>query len=100
MQAIGYCGQPVPEVFRRVDPPVAVLVDLATLFPRQPHSSRQGRYHPHGLQMTKVVEGQLTWWALAEQGGWWGLVTYPIHHGAQQGDVTHWIPAWMLRPRL
>jgi len=49
----------VREVFRRVDPPFAVLVDLSTLFPRQPHG--RGRDHPHGLQMTAIVEGQLTW---------------------------------------
>ena len=28
LQSIGYNGQPVQQAFRRVDPPVAVLVDL------------------------------------------------------------------------
>lgn len=97
MQAIGYGGQPVREVFRRVDPPIVVLVDLSTLFPRQPHG--RGRYHPHGLQMTAIVEGQLTWWGIGEQGGWWGLVTYPVAHGPKHDPVTHWIPAWMLRKK-
>lgn len=83
LQAIGYGGQPVRDVFRRVDPPMAVLVDLTALFPRQPHG--RGRYHPNGLQMAKVIEGQLTWWALCEQGAWWGLVTYPIRHGGPAG---------------
>ena len=40
----GYNGQPVQQAFRRVDPPVAVLVDLAALFPREPH--RAGGYNP------------------------------------------------------
>lgn len=97
LQKIGYGGQPVRDVFRRVDPPVTVLIDLVTLFPRQPHG--RGRYHPRGLQMAKVVEGQLTWWALCEQGAWWGLVTYPIDHGAEHGDVTHWVPAWMIKKK-
>jgi hypothetical protein len=47
--------------------------------------------------MTSVVEGELSWWAAGEHGGWWGLVTYPIKHGTEQGTVTHWIPAWLLR---
>ncbi|WP_435405366.1 hypothetical protein [Mycolicibacterium farcinogenes] len=98
MQGIGYCGQPVAEPFRQVDPPMPVLVDLCALFPRQPHPP-QGRYNPRGLQMSSVVEGQLTWWGVGEQGGWWGLVSYPIRHGSAQGTVTHWIPAWLLRKR-
>lgn len=57
LQAIGYCGQPVRDVFRRVDPPRTVLIDLARLFPREPHSD--GRYHPFGLQMHSIVEGEL-----------------------------------------
>lgn len=97
MQAIGYGGQPVPHVFRPIDPPRDVLVDLVTLFPREPH--RQGRYHPFGLQMHKVVEGELTCWGMCEQGAWWGLVTYPVSFGPRKRLVTHWVPAWLLRPR-
>jgi hypothetical protein len=95
LQRIGYGGQPVPEVFRSVRPPQTVLVDLASLFPREPHSS--GHYHPFGLQMHKVVEGQLTCWGICEQGQWWGLVTYPITYGPKEKSVTHWIPAWLLQ---
>lgn len=95
LQSIGYGGQPTAEVFRPVDPPQAVLVDLCHLFPREPHST--GRYHPHGLQMNKIVEGRLTCWAVCEQGQWWGLVQYPISFGPQSKTVTHWIPAWMLK---
>ncbi len=65
LQAIGYCGQPVREVFRRVDPPRIVLIDLGRLFPREPHSD--GRYHPFGLQMHAVVEGELTCWGSASR---------------------------------
>ena len=50
-------GSPFAEAFRRVDPPVTVLVDLAALFPREPH--RAGGYNPVGLQMHSVVEGRL-----------------------------------------
>jgi len=97
MRAIGYGGQPVQEVFRVVRPPTSVLVDLVALFPREPHS--EGRYNPCGLQMNRVVEGKLTCWALCEQGQWWGLVTYPIRYGATTKTVTHWIPAWVLKPK-
>ena len=57
LQAIGYNGQPLQQTFRPVDPPVTVLVDLAGLFPREPH--RAGGYNPAGLQMHSVVEGRL-----------------------------------------
>jgi hypothetical protein len=97
LQPISYSGQPVPEAFRVVRPPVIVLIDLGALFPRQPH--RSGRYHPHGLQMHRVVEGKLSCWGICEQGDWWGLVTYPIRYGAKCKAVTHWVPAWMLRKK-
>lgn len=96
LASIGYHGQPLRTPFRPVRPTVAVLVDLAALFPRQPH--RVGRYHPNGLQMSRVVQGRLSCWALCEQGDWWGLVTYGIAFGAQRRTVTHWVPAWTLRP--
>ena len=40
-------ASPFQQAFRRVDPPVTVLVDLAALFPREPH--RAGGYNPVGL---------------------------------------------------
>jgi hypothetical protein len=94
LASIGYNGQPVRSPFRVVRPPIAVLVDLTVLFPREPH--RSGRYQPNGLQLHKVVEGRLSCWGLCEQGDWWGLVTYPIAFGSKQKSVTHWIPAWTL----
>jgi hypothetical protein len=60
LQAIGHSGQPTREVFRPVEPPRTVLIDLATLFPRQPH--QRGQYTPMGLQMHSVAEGKLTCW--------------------------------------
>jgi hypothetical protein len=96
MAAIGYNGQPVRVPFRQVRPPMPVLIDLVALFPREPH--RSGRYHPHGLQLSKVVTGTLGCWGLCEEGQWWGLVTYRITYGAQSRPVTHWVPAWTLRP--
>jgi hypothetical protein len=95
LQSIGYNGQPSRDPFRRVDPPIIVLIDLTTLFPNQPH--RTGRYTPNGLQMHKVVEGRLTWWALCEQGGWYGRVTYDVVHGSKKDTVTHWVPGWVLK---
>lgn len=95
LATIGYNGQPVRPPFRWVRPPLPVLIDLAVVFPRQPH--RSGRYHPHGLQMDKVVAGTLSCWGLCEQGEWWGLVTYAITYGARRKAVTHWVPAWTLR---
>jgi hypothetical protein len=97
VQGIGHSGQPSPVVFRPVDPSRKVLVDLATLFPRQPHEP--GHYSPFGLQMHRVVEGKLTCWGLCEQGHWWGLVTYPIAFGTETKPVTHWVPAWMLKQK-
>lgn len=96
LQGIGYGGQPTSAVFRRIDPPQGVLVDLIALFPREPHSN--GRYQPFGMQMHKTVEGELNCWGLCEQGHWWGLVTYQIAFGPEKRPVTHWIPAWVLRP--
>lgn len=96
LQAIGYAGQPTSAVFRPVRPAQAVLVDLVTLFTREPH--KRGRYHPFGLQMNTTVTGELTCWGLCEQGHWWGLVTYPITFGPHKRYLTHWIPAWVLRP--
>lgn len=95
MRPAGFSGRPVKPAFRPVDPPVPVLVDLATLFPRQPH--RIGGYHPGGLQMTGVVDGRLTCWGICEQNFWWGLVTYEIAYGTNRKAVTHWIPAWLLK---
>jgi hypothetical protein len=94
LASIGYNCQPVRGPFRVVRPPIAVLVDLTVLFPREPH--RSGRYQPNGLQLHKVVGGRLSCWGLCEQGDWWGLVTYPIVYGSKQRSVTHWIPAWTL----
>lgn len=97
LKRIGYNGQPVAHAFRRVEPPITVLVDLAAVFPREPHAA--GGYHPAGLQMHTVVDGLLTCWGLCEQGHWWGLVTYKITYGARRKAVTHWIPAWTLKPK-
>ncbi|BBY58983.1 hypothetical protein MSAR_21190 [Mycolicibacterium sarraceniae] len=66
-------------------------------FPSEPH--RSGRYHPHGLQMHKVVTGMLSRWGICEQGDWWGLVTCEIAYGSQGATVTHWVPAWNLRQK-
>jgi hypothetical protein len=95
LAAIGYNGQPLRPPFRPVRPPLPVLVDLGVLFPRRPH--RTGRYHPHGLQLDKVVAAMLSCWGLCEQGEWWGLVTYDITYGTDSRAVTHWVPAWLLR---
>lgn len=92
---IGYHGQPVRPPFRRVRPPLPVLLDLTVLFPRQPH--RSGRFHPHGLQLDRVVTATLSCWGLCEQGQWWALVTYDIVYGTHRRAVTHWVPAWLLR---
>jgi hypothetical protein len=95
LQSIGYNGQPVQQAFRPVEPPIAVLVDLAALFPREPH--RASGYNPAGLQMHSVVDGRLSCWGICEQGHWWGLVTYAIAYGPRRRSVTHWIPAWTLK---
>lgn len=95
LPAIVDTGRPVRPVFRRVDPPQAVIVDLGVLFQHQPF--HEGRWHPNGLQMRARADGRLTCWGLCQDGMWWGLVTYPIRFGEKQRTVTHWIPAWMLK---
>ena len=95
LQSIGYNGQPLQPPFRRVDPPIPVLVALSVVCPREPH--RATGYHPAGLQMHSVVEGLLSCWGLCEQGQWWGLVTYEIAYGSRRKAVTHWIPGWTLK---
>ena len=96
LASIGYNGQPLRPPLRPLRPAVQVLVDLAALFPRPAHPT--GRYHPQGLQMHRVVAGRLSCWGLCEQGDWWGLVSYDISFGADSAAVTHWVPAWTLRP--
>jgi len=81
-------------VFRRVDPPQKVVVDLAVLFPRQPF--HDGRVHPDGLRMRARAAGKLTMWGMCTDGAWWGLVTYSIQFGEKRRTVTHWIPSWIL----
>ncbi len=94
LPAITYTGRPTREVFRPVDPPQTVIVDLGVLFPRQPHYD--GRYNPDGLQMRARVEGRLTCWGMCTDGMWWGLCAYAIEFGGKRRTVRHWIPAWML----
>ena len=96
LATIGYHGQPVRPPFRPVRPPLPVLVDLTVLFPRRPH--RTGRYPPPGRRLDRVVAGALGCWGLGEQGEWWGLASYPIVYGTHRRTVTHWVPAWVLRP--
>lgn len=95
MPAIRDTGRHSPGDFRRVDPPIGVRVDLGALFPRAPHHCDE--YQSGGLQLHRVVEGQLTCWGRSVQGAWFGLVTYPVAFGLQQKAVTHWVPAWALR---
>ena len=73
MKPIGYNGQPLRGRSARSGQPCRSLIDLNRVVPRRPH--RDGHYHPHGLQLHKVVEGTLSCWAVCEQGDWWGLVT-------------------------
>ncbi|AFA73459.1 hypothetical protein GPOL_c24300 [Gordonia polyisoprenivorans VH2] len=74
----------------------AVLIDLNALYPQTPHHS--GTYHPDGLQIRKVATGVLTEWGLSEWGEWYGKVTYTLSARDRQESVTHWVPAWALRP--
>jgi hypothetical protein len=51
LASIGYNGQPVRNPFRLVRPPIAVLIDLTVLFPREPH--RSGGITPTGCNCTR-----------------------------------------------
>ncbi|GAB91001.1 hypothetical protein [Gordonia rhizosphera] len=91
----GDSGQPRPPAFVRVGHK-AVLIDLNALYPNAPHFS--GEYHPDGLQIRSVHLGVLTEWGRDEWGAWYGKVTYTIAAKDRQEKVTHWVPAWALRP--
>src|SRR6476660_7827762 len=95
LQAIGYNGQPVQQAFRRVDPPVAVQVDLAAVFPREPH--RTGGYNPAGLPMHSIVEGTMSCWGVCEQGYWRVRVREEIAYGARRKSVTQCRLTWTLK---
>ncbi|MFW0786065.1 hypothetical protein AAFP35_16245 [Gordonia sp. CPCC 206044] len=74
----------------------AVLIDLGALFPSAPHFS--GTYHPDGLQIRSVRLGVLTEWGIDEWGAWFGKVSYTVVAKGREEKVTHWVPAWALRP--
>lgn len=74
----------------------AVLIDLAALFPTPPHF--EGRYQPDGLQIRSVHLGVLTAWSMDDWGCWFGRVTYTVKTTSREEQVTHWVPAWALRP--
>lgn len=96
MRAIGGdSGQPRGPAFVRVGHR-AVLIDLASLFPQPPH--HDGVYQPDGLQIRTVTLGVLTEWGRGEWGDWYGRVTYSVTARGRREEVTHWVPAWALRP--
>ena len=94
MRSIGYNGQPAREPFRRVDPPVPVLVDSSALHPPPPHRLQPGRStgEPRCARCAPVVGSH------PNTACGCGLVTYTIDYGPRCGSVTHWMPAWMLKP--
>lgn len=94
-QVGGDSGQPRGPAFVPVGHR-AVLVDLNALYPQTPHFS--GIYHPDGLQIRSVHLGVLTEWGRSEWGEWYGKVTYTIIAKGRAEQVTHWVPAWALRP--
>ncbi len=90
-------GQPQRPAFYRVGHK-PVLIDLAALYPNAPHF--EGTYCPDGLQIRSVHRGVLTEWARSEWGDFFGKVTYKITAKGPEDEVTHWVPAWVLKPSV
>ena len=98
MKAIaGDNGQPHGQAYYPVGHR-AVLIDLAALFPTPPHF--EGRYQPDGLQIRAVHTGVLTAWMKDEWGCFFGRVTYTVKAKDREEKVTHWVPAWALKPTV
>lgn len=96
MQSIGGdTGRPHSAAFVRVGHR-AVLIDLSALYPNSPHFD--GVYQPDGLQIRAIHLGVLTEWGRDEWGAWYGKVTYTITARNREERMTHWVPAWALRP--
>lgn len=96
MPAVGPDARPPQRQIYRDVQPVTVLVDLRALFRPAAFSNRVPE--PHGLQVGRIVTGTLTAWSIAEGGDWFGRVTYMVITGHRHEEVTHWVPAWAIRP--
>jgi len=88
---------------RVVDPPLAVIVDLASLFPLGPGLSNTQplKITKDGLSLTGYATGELLAWARSSSGAWIACVRFvvvePVNkHG--QVPMMQWMPAASIRP--
>jgi hypothetical protein len=89
-------GKPKPNMaVRVVDPSLAVVIDLAALYSRQPHFRRPNVVLLPALRVNVV--GWLDAWVVSET-GWFGFCRYRVKLGhAQYSDQSHLVPGWALR---
>lgn len=89
---------------RVVDPPLPVIVDLASLFPpdlvRASWPTRSPSRSPRGLNLTGYATGELLGWAHSSSGAWITCVRFVVEPVDKTGQVPmmQWVPAASIRP--
>ncbi len=87
---------------RVADPPLAVIVDVGSLFPLGP-----GQFHNQALRITKgglaltgYATGELLAWARSTSGAWIALVRFVVEPANERGQVPmlQWMPSASIRP--
>lgn len=87
---------------RVVDPPLPVIVDLASLFPPGPGlpNTQQLKITKGGLALTGYATGELLAWARSSTGAWIACVRFVVEPVNKHGQVPmlQWLPAASIRP--
>lgn len=88
---------------RVVDPPLAVIVDLASLFPVGPGlpNTQALKITKGGLSLTGYATGELLAWARSSSGAWIACVRFAVEPVNKRGllPMMQWMPATSIRPR-
>lgn len=88
----------LPPFVRKVNPPLAVWVNVRKLFPKGPHDDYSS--DQTGLDLEHEVLGLLTEKVWRADGGWLGRVQVQLHTRDQQWTLGPWtalVPAHLLR---
>ena len=87
---------------RIVDPPLPVIVNLASLFPHGPgHPDTQpAKIAEGGLHLAGYATGELLAWAHSSGGAWIACVRFVVQPVNKHGQVPllQWVPAASVRP--
>jgi len=88
---------------RVVEPPLAVIVDLASLFPVGPGlpNTQALKITKGGLSLTGYATGELLAWARSSSGAWIACVRFAVEPVNKRGllPMMQWMPATSIRPR-